>query len=170
MRRYVIASRILLILFVVNFALAAPVAVRGIHEVRVDMTDVTEGGTGASQKRMDPWDEWPTSGETSEPWDRWSADEATNVPPTPGNLDTLIWFQHPPPSPASSGSPGASGQDYETWHHEDSPEPNQWLEEDPNDPSSSSSEANPLRTLPLNPPSSTGYPYQRTLHQTQGRM
>src|SRR5258707_13689961 len=165
MRRYVIASRILLILFVVNFALAAPVAVRGIHEVRVDMTDVTEGGTGASQKRMDPWDEWPTSGETSEPWDRWSADEATNVPPTPGNLDTLIWFQHPPPSPASSGSngepsspesstesgpssssslsgsPGAGGQDYETWHHEDSPEPNQWLVEEPNNPSSSQSEA-----------------------------
>jgi hypothetical protein len=42
MHWYETTSRILLILSIVNFALAAPVAVRDIHEVRVDMVGVSK--------------------------------------------------------------------------------------------------------------------------------
>jgi hypothetical protein len=43
MRRFkILAQIILLVLSVINFALAAPVLVRGIREVRVDVVDVAE--------------------------------------------------------------------------------------------------------------------------------
>ena len=49
-------SRIFIILFIINFALAAPVIVRGVYEVHVDEVDVAEHGTATSQKR---WDSGP---------------------------------------------------------------------------------------------------------------
>jgi hypothetical protein len=52
MRRHKILTRTLLILFIINFTLTAPVAVRGGPEVRLD-EKVTRDVTAASQKRLD---------------------------------------------------------------------------------------------------------------------
>src|SRR6266566_6064345 len=61
MRRYIAISRIFLFLSIVSFALAAPVVVREMHEVHVNVVDVAEDGTAISQtrKRWDsgPWDD-----------------------------------------------------------------------------------------------------------------
>jgi hypothetical protein len=115
MRWYETSSRILLILSVVNFALAAPVAVRNIHEVlqvRVDMADVAKDGTGASQsqtrKRLDPWAQWSTtnaadrksapapSPRDSEYTEHWLARSP------PANPAVSIASNNPPPSPETS--------------------------------------------------------------------
>jgi hypothetical protein len=90
-------SRILLILSIVNFALAAPVAVREIHEVRVNMADVAKDGTGVShpQTRDDPWTQWSTT----------NAADRTSAPPSPaGGLENALhgFAQLPPGSPATS--------------------------------------------------------------------
>ncbi|KAN0116317.1 hypothetical protein V8E52_005936 [Russula decolorans] len=61
MRRYKIASQILLILSIFNFVLAVPVAVREIDEVRVNAVDAAKVGTAASEKRMDPGDQSSTN-------------------------------------------------------------------------------------------------------------
>ena len=53
MRQHKILTRSLLILSIINFALAAPVAVRERSEVRLD-ADVTRNVPAASQKRRDP--------------------------------------------------------------------------------------------------------------------
>jgi hypothetical protein len=91
MRRYETTSRIFLILSVVNFALAAPVAVRGIYEVGFDMLDVTKGRTGVSQKRMYTWDKGSTNtasvplGPSNDmpPTSPESSTELSSAPPTP---------------------------------------------------------------------------------------
>jgi hypothetical protein len=62
-------SRIFLILSIINFALAAPVAVRGVHEaheVHANVVDVADDRAATSQKR---WDDWlaHTGDETSAP-------------------------------------------------------------------------------------------------------
>lgn len=95
MRWYETTSRILLILSVINFAFAAPVAVRDIHEVRVDTADVAKDGTSASQsqtrKRLDSWAQWTTT----------NAVDRTGAPPRPRVLEN--WFeQSPPTSPETS--------------------------------------------------------------------
>jgi hypothetical protein len=61
MRRYKNVARFLLTFPSSTFALAAPVAVRDIHEVRVDVVDVAEDRTAASQKRQGQSDEWSTN-------------------------------------------------------------------------------------------------------------
>jgi hypothetical protein len=57
MRRYWIAFWILLTHSIINFTLAAPVAVRDIHGVRVNV-DVAEDRITVLQKRMDSDEEW----------------------------------------------------------------------------------------------------------------
>jgi hypothetical protein len=57
MYRFKTGVRILLVLIVINFALAAPIGVREISEVRVDVVDVARDGTTASQKRGEPSDQ-----------------------------------------------------------------------------------------------------------------
>jgi hypothetical protein len=54
MRRYMIASWILFILSIINFTLAAPVAVRDINGVRINTEDVAKDSMAEMQKRMDP--------------------------------------------------------------------------------------------------------------------
>ena len=55
-RQHKILTRTLLILFIINFALAAPVAVRERPEVRLD-ANVKTDVSAAPQKRWDPLDE-----------------------------------------------------------------------------------------------------------------
>jgi hypothetical protein len=55
MRRYMIVFWILLILSVFHFALAAPIAVGEILEVRSNSADVLKDGVAAWEKRMDRW-------------------------------------------------------------------------------------------------------------------
>jgi hypothetical protein len=106
MRQHKILTRTLLILSVISFALAAPVAVRERPEVRLG-ANVTRNVTAASEKRWDPLDEGP---------------ESTNVPgpdhAPPPSLDSTGWDelsrifgtgQHrstgsSPPSPDNPGS------------------------------------------------------------------
>jgi hypothetical protein len=54
-------ARIFLFLSIVRFTLAAPIVVRRVHEVHVDVVDGTEDGAAASQKRWEPWDNWLTN-------------------------------------------------------------------------------------------------------------
>jgi hypothetical protein len=74
MRRYTTFARIFLILSIINFARAAPIVIRGAHEVHLNMVDAAEDGTAASQKQ---WD--------SGPRDDWLANAAdqTSAPTTP---------------------------------------------------------------------------------------
>jgi hypothetical protein len=58
MRRYMTFAPIFLILSIINFARAAPVVVRRVHEVHevhVNVVGVAEDGTATSQKRRDDW-------------------------------------------------------------------------------------------------------------------
>ena len=54
MRRYMAITRIFLFLSIVNIALTAPVVVRGVHEVHVNVVDVAEDRAVTSQKRYSP--------------------------------------------------------------------------------------------------------------------
>ncbi|KAF8494566.1 hypothetical protein F5888DRAFT_1805313 [Russula emetica] len=60
MRRYMTFAQIFLILSIINFARAAPVVVRRVHEVHVNVVDVAEDETARSQRRWDsgPRDDW----------------------------------------------------------------------------------------------------------------
>jgi hypothetical protein len=60
-RHKIVARVILLILSIIHFALAAPVSIRRIREVRTDVVDVAEDVTTALRKRWIPSDEWSTS-------------------------------------------------------------------------------------------------------------
>ena len=101
MRWYKTISRILLVLSVANFALAAPIALRDAHDVRAaDMADVAKDGTGASEphtwKRVYPWSQWSTT----------NAADQTSPPRNPGPEDPE-YPEHglarlPPASPATS--------------------------------------------------------------------
>ncbi|KAI0277604.1 hypothetical protein BGY98DRAFT_605312 [Russula aff. rugulosa BPL654] len=53
-RRMAIA-RLFLFLSIVNFTLAAPVVLRGVHEVHANVVDVAEDGTATSQNWWDVW-------------------------------------------------------------------------------------------------------------------
>ena len=53
MRRYRIAFWTILILSIIDFTIAVPVSVRGIHGVRVNMVGVVEDRITALEKRMD---------------------------------------------------------------------------------------------------------------------
>src|SRR5229473_2737959 len=145
MRRYETASRIFLILSVVSFALAAPVSVQGIQEMHVDIVDLTEGGRGASQKRMYSWDEGPTN---------WA--DGKSEPPGASSPDIMEhWFHPSPPpphaitelAPGSSSAPAApllwGAQQPHPGDLSESDLWKQWLLDKPNSPSLPEPEANP---------------------------
>jgi hypothetical protein len=76
MRQYRIASWILLIHSIINFTLAAPVAVAGTHGVRVNVVDVAKYRMAVLQERMD---ENPDEGQ-------WSSDlTSEHAAPGPGS-------------------------------------------------------------------------------------
>jgi hypothetical protein len=95
MRWYKILARILLMLSVIDFALAAPVVIQE-HEVRVNVVDAAKDGTA-------PSDKWPTN-----------AADRTNTPMIPESSNSGHWRQqkprqHNPRSPMdSNGSPEPS--------------------------------------------------------------
>ena len=89
-QRKTVALIALLFLSVINFALAAPLVVRGIREVSVDLVDVAEDAATASRKRSNPSD-------YSDKW--WTdAGRATDKTNSPENI-----------SPRSSLGPRDSG-------------------------------------------------------------
>ncbi|KAF8490314.1 hypothetical protein F5888DRAFT_1892540 [Russula emetica] len=86
MQRHRIFARIilLLILSVINFALAAPVLVRGIREVRVDVMDVAEDVTPASRKRWNPSDKpWTNAADRSDTSPGLDSRDSDNSHPLP---------------------------------------------------------------------------------------
>src|SRR6266852_2571058 len=84
MRQHKILTQTLLILSIINFALTAPVAVRGRPGVRLD-ANVSGKVTAASQRRQDSLNERGSS---------------TNVPgPDNAPRPTPVWLGYVPPSP-----------------------------------------------------------------------
>src|ERR1700733_1828899 len=113
MRWYKILARILLMLFVIDFALAAPVVAQ-IHEVRVSVVETAKGGTATSPLRRDPWDKWlgqmrrrPRDCQTqaigprqyNNPTDSNGSPERSN--PAPVDLNTRYSSPSPPPGSTS---------------------------------------------------------------------
>ncbi|KAF8490341.1 hypothetical protein F5888DRAFT_1128112 [Russula emetica] len=123
-RHKIVARIILIILSVINFALAAPL-VRGIREVRVDVVDVAEIVTAASRKRWNPSDKWWTN-----------AADRTNTPSSLGSSDSDYQLEqelrpHDPRSPIDL-NPRAPAppehnnlQDYDIVNDPDSPQASQ---------------------------------------------
>jgi len=105
MRQHKILTWTLLILSIINFALAAPAAVRERPKVRLD-ANVTRNVTAASQKRWDPVDNSDFGGSPNIP----GPDYAT--PPSPDLADILFQIPHAdmlPPTPDSPGHLAGSG-------------------------------------------------------------
>jgi hypothetical protein len=84
MRRYKTVARILLTLSAINFAFAAPVALRGIHEVCVDVVDPSKDGT-TTQKT------WNLSDERS-----MNAADSKSASSIPRSLDSDHWSEQGP--------------------------------------------------------------------------
>ena len=109
MRQYLIASRIHLMLSVINFALAAPLVMRGRHEVRVDMVDVAKDGDGttASQtlSQRGPRDgrfpAWWSSEEWDDPFLGPELPDESDSEPEPNDSGSETGSSHnsPPGSP-----------------------------------------------------------------------
>ena len=98
MRWFNTSIRILLILTVINFVLAAFIGIRKTSEVRDDVVDVAGDVTAASQKRWGPWVQSSTN-----------APEWRNAPPSPGWSDVENWLDEEPDSePQNSGSSSGS--------------------------------------------------------------
>ena len=96
MKRHKIVAQIaLLILSVINFALAAPL-VRGLREVRVNLGDVAEGVATALRRRRNPSDTWSTN-----------AADGANTPPSlassnsDSDSDHRLDLELRPPDPGS---------------------------------------------------------------------
>src|SRR6266852_1140595 len=100
MRQHKILTRTLLTLSIINLALAAPVAVRERHEVRLGAT-VTRNVAAVSQKRWDPFVEnVPGSDHAPPP----SPDLADVLSQMKGQLAAQHRYINPRPSPDSLGS------------------------------------------------------------------
>jgi hypothetical protein len=153
-RHKIIARIILLILSVINFALAAPL-VREIREVRVDVVDVAEDVTTTSRKYWNPSDKWSTN-----------AADRTNMPSSLGPSDSDYRLEqglrpHDPRSPMDSNppaqqSPGSTDSDNSHHSPAGSPPPaqnNLPLDTDINaSPLSSPSINAEFDPLPVGPP------------------
>ena len=104
MQWYRILARILLMLSVIDFALAAPVLVQE-HEVRVSVVDAAKDGIATSPLRWNPSDKWLAN----------AADRTIAPPvPIPRSLDSVNWQEQEPrrynprPRTDSQGSPEPS--------------------------------------------------------------
>jgi hypothetical protein len=134
MRCYRTVVQILLIVSVINVVLAAPIAVREMHEVRVNVMDVKDGGA-ASRKRLDPWEQ-STNGQGR-----------MNAPPSPGSSEFEQWFEEPSlltsQESSSSSSSAPSSPTSSTGSHpgltDDSPPQSSWKRGSPGNSGSSPS-------------------------------
>jgi hypothetical protein len=141
MRSYKI---LLLILSVIDFALAAPMVVQE-HEVRVSAVDAANDGAAMSLLRWDPSDKWPAN-----------AADRTNAPLIPRSSDSghhreqeQESRQHDPRSPTdSTGSPEPSNPAPPIDLHADNPP------SPPPGPGPGSTSPLPTRQAPTNEPSS----------------
>src|SRR6266852_2036509 len=120
MRWHKIASRILPILPIFNFVLAAPVAVREINEVRVNAAEAAKVGMAVSEKRMDPGDQlstntgYLTDGSEIE----WNTISSDSKAPTESELEDTAISRQPfstagspddlPSHPGQAGNPSSS--------------------------------------------------------------
>src|SRR6267154_1476247 len=77
MCRYMTFARIFLILSIINFVRAAPLVVRGVQEVHVNVVDVAEDRTAASQKW---WDSGPRDDSLVNAADQTSAPTTQRLP------------------------------------------------------------------------------------------
>jgi len=135
MRRDITIARTFLFLYIVKFALSAPVVIREVHEVHVNVVDVAEGGTATPQKRWDSglWDDHlanaahQTSGPTIPPfpyldhsglYSSRSSTKSNNAP----SSSALSTGPHPMPR---AGTPPPSSPPASAWpsNYPSSPEP-----------------------------------------------
>ena len=114
MKQHKIAPRIiLLILSVINFALAAPISLeRGTREVRTDVVDTAEDVTTVSRKRWLPSDEWSTNAadRANAPQDPAPSGSEESLEPGPGSptVYSSVWsndFDDFRPLPVGSPPP-----------------------------------------------------------------
>lgn len=91
MGRRMAIARSFLLLLIIRFALAAPIEVRQVHGVHVNVVDVAEDGAATSQRWWEPWDKWLTN-----------AVDQTKIP-DPRQLQHLAHFQR-----TSTGSNSAT--------------------------------------------------------------
>jgi hypothetical protein len=133
---------LLLILSVIDFALAAPVVVQE-HELRFSVVDTANDGAAMSLLRWDPSDKWPAD-----------AADWTNAPLIPRSSDSghhreQESRQHDPRSPTdSTGSPEPSTPAPPIGLHADNPP------SPPAGPGPGSTSSLPTRQAPTNEPSS----------------
>ena len=102
--QYITIARIFLFLSIVRFVLAAPVVVREVHGMHVNVVGVAEDGAATSQKR----------------WDDWLANVAdhTRAPTTPRQPDSDRSGLHSPRSSTNNApSSGSSGSALSTGPH-----------------------------------------------------
>jgi hypothetical protein len=131
MRRCMAISRIFLCLSIVGFALAAPVVVRGMHEVHVNVADVTEDGTATSQKR---WDDWLAN-----------AADQTSALTAPRLYDSELHNPRPSKRPNNAPSSSALSTGPHRRVEDDTPQPSSWS------PDYSPIPWSPGQTLPSSP-------------------
>ncbi len=93
-RHKIVAHIVLLILSVINLASTAPLSVREIHEVRVDVVDVAKDKTTTLQKRWDTSDKW-----------RRNAAGWANTPPSARSSDSDHWSAEQELGPHNARSP-----------------------------------------------------------------
>ena len=154
MRRYGIVSGILLILSIIDFALAEPVLVQEKRQSCVDVVHIPRDVIAVLGKRGEVgdwldlmWDKYfKTSGKLVEPSDAHAS--SNSAPPGP-DLGSTNVVQAPPPNPASSDAHASSssaplGPDHESTNVVQVPAPN---------PASSTANPNPLMK-PSSPSSS----------------
>ena len=101
--QYITIARIFLFLSIVRFVLAAPVVVREVHGMHVNVVGVAEDGAATSQKR---WDDWLAN----------VADQ-TRAPTTPRLPDSDHFGLHSPRSSTNNAPSGSSGSALSTGPH-----------------------------------------------------
>ena len=153
-RHKIVARVILLILSIINLTLAAPVFLRGIHEVRIDVADYA---TTALRKRWIPKEEWSTSAPNREnaPQNLESSDsENEDMPDLELELEQQV-----PDSPFSSvGSTSPHTPDPLRWAVGPPPPEHNNLGLDLGSNTFSGLNADPQPSLGLGPTDGTGFP------------
>ena len=153
-RHKIVARVILLILSIINLTLAAPVFLRGIHEVRIDVADYA---TTALRERWIPKEEWSTSAPNREnaPQNLESSDsENEDMPDLELELEQQV-----PDSPFSSvGSTSPHTPDPLRWAVGPPPPEHNNLGLDLGSNTFSGLNADPQPSLGLGPTDGTGFP------------
>ena len=177
----------ILILSIVDFALAAPVAVRErlVLPVDVDVL-VVEGGAATSQKRYDPLDDWSTSNAADQPpasqslnpseldglWEDVAEQRiARYSPPTSqsprSSSESSMDLDWPPPNPGSPTGP-QGGSPLPPLPRPGGPGPSEVSSPDPPDWSEDPNTLSSTRGQPPPLQSPSRYPVTRPLPSPQG--